>query len=153
MSSNPFFPFGGGFDPTKFDPTKFDMSSLMNNVKLPGVDIQALLAAQAKNIEALTQANKAAMEGMQALAKRQMEILNQTMTETAKVVSGMTAVGDPREKVAQQTELAKTAFEQAIANMRELADMVQKSNREAADIITQRVSAGLEEVKNLAAKR
>lgn len=147
MSSNPFFPFGN------FDPTKFDLSGMMNTVKLPGVDVQALMAAQAKNIEALTQANKAAIDGMQALAKRQMEILNQTMTETAKVVSTMSPLGDPRDKAAQQTELAKAAFEQAIANMRELAEMVQKSNREAADIITQRVSAGLEEVKQLATKR
>lgn len=145
MSINPFFPFRTGFDPTQFD-----LSSMMSNFKMPGVDMQALLSAQAKNIEALTQANKAAMEGMMAVAKRQMEILNQTMTEASKAVGTATTVGDPRDKVVQQTELAKAAFEQAIVNMRELADMVQKANREATDVITQRVSAGLEEVKSLA---
>lgn len=147
MNTNPFFPFGG------MDADRFDLTKLLSSTKLPGVDVQALLAAQSKNIEALAEANKLAMEGMQAIAKRQLEILTQTMAEASRAASGMTATGDPRDKLVQQTQLAKTAFEQAMTNMRELADMVQKSNREAADIISKRVSAGLEEVKELAGKR
>lgn len=147
MSTNPFFPFGN------FDADRFDLSKLMSSAQIPGVDIQALISAQSKNIQALAEANKLAMEGMQAIAKRQMEILTQTMSEASKVANTLSSSGDPREKMVQQTQLAKTAFEQAIANMRELADMVQKSNREAADIISKRVSSGLEEVKDLASKR
>lgn len=147
MNTNPFFPFGS------FDADRFDLTKLLGATQIPGVDMQALLAAQSKNIEALAEANKLAMEGMQAIAKRQMEILTQTMSEASKAASTLTASGDPREKMMQQTQLAKTAFEQAIANMRELADMVQQSNRQAADIISKRVSSGLEEVKDLTRKR
>ena len=147
MSTNPFFPFGN------LNAEQFDLTKLLGNTQLPGVDMQALLAAQSKNIQALAEANKLAMEGMQTIAKRQMEILTATMNEASRVASGMGSPSDPRDKLAQHTELAKSAFEQAIVNMRELADMVQKSNREAVDVIAKRVAAGLEEVKDLTSKR
>ena len=44
--------------------------------------------------------------------------------------------------------MAKQAFEKAIANMHELADMVQKSNREAVDVVNQRIAASLQEMKD-----
>ena len=53
---------------------------------------------------------------------------------------------------AKQTELARKAFEQALANMRELAEMVSKSNTEAFAIINKRVTESLQELKSLVAK-
>jgi phasin family protein len=53
---------------------------------------------------------------------------------------------------AKQTELARKAFEQALANARELAEMVSKSNTEAFAIINKRVTDSLQELKSLVAK-
>ena len=49
--------------------------------KIPGVDLGAVVEARRKDIEALTQANQQAYQGMQALAQRQAEILKETMSE------------------------------------------------------------------------
>ena len=72
----------------EFDPTKAvgEFSNLLKQYKLPGVDVDAIVASQKKNLEALTSANRVAIEGLQAVAKRQAEILQETMNEASKAV-------------------------------------------------------------------
>ena len=53
----------------------FDVSKYLGDFKVPGVDVETIVANQRKNIEALTQANKMAFEGLQNVVKRQVEIL------------------------------------------------------------------------------
>ncbi|UEM04663.1 phasin family protein [Skermanella rosea] len=142
--TNPFF----DVDVSKFT----DVSKLMSEFKLPGVDVESALAAQQKNIQALTAANQLAFEGFQAVARRQSEILRQTIEQTTSIVSELLAAGSPEEKVAKQADLVKAAFEKALANTRELAELVTKSNSEAADVINKRVSESLEELKSVVAK-
>lgn len=146
------------FDVTKFmkdfDPTKMvdEFSKMMKQYKLPGVDIDSVVASQKKNLEALTSANRVAFEGLQAVAKRQAEILQETMNEASKAVDSMSKAGSPPEVAAKQAELAKDAFERALGNMKELADMVTKANQEATSTINSRISATLDEIKELALK-
>jgi phasin family protein len=126
-----------------------DFSKFTEQFKLPGVDSKALIESQRKNVEAMTQANRVALEGLQAIAQRQTEILRQAMEETTKVVREMAKPGQPAEKFAAQTALVKEAYELALANLRELAEMGTKSNTEAADLLAHRVSASLDELKGV----
>lgn len=146
MITNPFFPFG------ELDVSKFDLTKMLGAAKVPGLDMQALMATQSKNIDALTQANKMVIEGMQAVAKRQMEILTQTMTEATRAASTLSLTASPQDKMQLQMDVTKRAFEQALANMRALADMVQQSNRNAVDVIGKRVADSMDEVKDLVKK-
>jgi len=154
MNADPFF----NFDITKmmsdFDPTKIvdEFSKMVGQYKLPGVDADALVASQRRNVEAMTSANLAAFEGVQAVAKRQAEILQETMNEVATAFDAVSKSGSPQAAAAKQAELAKDAFEKALANMRELAEMVAKSNQEATQAINGRISETLDEVKELASK-
>jgi phasin family protein len=109
--------------------------------------VESVLASQQKNIQALTAANQLAFEGFQAVARRQSEILRQTIEQTSNIVTELMAAGSPEDKVAKQADLVKLAFEKALANARELAELVAKSNSEAADVINKRVSESLEELK------
>ncbi|MDS4022745.1 MAG: phasin family protein [Candidatus Competibacter sp.] len=149
---NPFNPFAN-FDFGKFDLSKFDMTKMLGDVKIPGFDMDAIMAAQRKNIEALTAANQAAVQGMQAVAQRQAEILSQAMNEVSSIAQQLAgSASNPQEMTTKQAELARKAFEQALANMRELAEMVSKSNTEAFAIINKRVTESLQELKGLVAK-
>ena len=152
MSTNPFNPFAN-VDFSKFDMTKFDMTKMLGDVKIPGFDMDAIMAAQRKNIEALTAANQTAVQGMQAVAQRQAEILSQAMNEVSSIAQQLSGSGNPQEMTAKQTELARKAFEQALSNMRELAEMVSKSNTEAFAIINKRVTESLQELKTLVAAK
>jgi len=57
----------------------FDFTKLMKDFKLPGVDLATIMDREKKNIEALTEANRVAFEGWQALVHRQAEILQDSI--------------------------------------------------------------------------
>jgi phasin family protein len=124
----------------------FDPSKLFADLKVPGVDANALAAAQQKNLEALTAANKRAYEGYQALAKRQAEIFQEAVADaTTALKGGVATVPD--------ATAAKAAVEKAVANLRELADMLSKTNTEAFDLINKRMNENLEEFKKAFVKK
>ena len=141
------------FDVTKFmpdfDPSKFaeDFTKAAGSFKLPGFDMDGLVAAQKKNLDALTVANKKAVEGVQALAKRQGEILQASLDAATKGADEIAKSGTPQDAAAKQTDLYKAAVETALSNMRELADMMAKANGEVADTINARFTESLDELK------
>jgi phasin family protein len=114
----------------------FDFTKLMKDFKLPGVDLTTIMDREKKNIEALTEANRVAFEGWQALVHRQAEILQESIKRAVGAAQGEDA-GTKR------MDLASHAFETALSNMRELAEMAIKSQKEAFDIIRKRVEDNL----------
>ena len=130
-----------------FDITKFDVSKLIGDFKVPGIDVDTIVASQRKNIEALTQANKLAFEGVQAVFKRQVEILRQALEEGATVAKELVEAGTPQEKAVRQTELTKDVFERALSNARELSEIIAKSNTEAFELLNKRFTQVLDEIK------
>lgn len=126
----------------------FDISKYLGDFKVPGMDVDSLVSSQRKNIEALTQANKLAYDGLQAVVKRQVEILRQTVDEVAQVTKDIAEPGNPQDKAAKQTELAKEAFERSLSNLRELSEMIAKANNEAFELLNKRFTQTLDEVRD-----
>jgi phasin family protein len=56
------------------------------------------------------------------------------------------------DKAKASTELAKAAFEKALANMQALAESAQKANSDAYEIVSARIKESLVELRDLAAK-
>jgi phasin family protein len=129
-----------------------DFTKMATEFRMPGVDMEGVLASQRRNVEALSAANQLALEGVQAVMRRQAEIVRQMMDEARGIMTEMMSVGAPEEKVAKQAELFKTTFEKTVANMKELSEMIAKSNTEAAETLAKRVSESLEEMKSAAGK-
>lgn len=151
-NGNPFLDFDVTKIMSEFDPAKFagQFAKFADQYNIPGFDVDSVLETQRRNFEALTAANQAAVEGVRALAKRQSEILQQTMDAAQKAVSQFGKAGTPQDTAAKQAEIAKTVFEKAIANSQELAQLAAKSNAEATQLITARISEGLGEIQALA---
>ncbi|HWY63116.1 MAG TPA: TIGR01841 family phasin [Rhizomicrobium sp.] len=118
----------------------FDFTKLMAQFNLPGVDFNALVERERKNIEALTKANKIAFEGWQALVRKQSEILQETMAQTI-------AHARKENAAKERADLAKQGFEKALADMRELAEMAAKSQREAFEVVRKRMAENMEEIR------
>ena len=145
----------------EFDPDKLfnyrrmmaNWSQLAGEARAAGVDWQELVASHRRNLEAVTKANQLSIEGAQAVLRRQGEIMRQAMSEAVSMSRELVQAGGPEEKLARQAELAKEAFEMALANMREVAEMVSRSNHEALDLVNRRVSEGLDEIKTALRKR
>ncbi len=122
-------------------------STFIRGLKLPGVDVNEVLASQKKNIESLTKTMQTATEGAGAVARRQAEILRTALDQTTAMIRELTVPGSPKETVAKQAEFIKKAFETAVANARELAEMVEKSSKEAFEVVRRRTSESLDEIR------
>jgi len=122
-----------------------DFSKLWQNGK--AFDVEGFVASQRKNVEALTAANQLAFEGVQALVRRQAEIVRENVEELTKITRELTAAGSPEDKLVKQTQMAKDAFENALGHVRELTGLVQKSSSQAVDVLSKRVADNLDEVK------
>ena len=122
-----------------------DITKMMEQFKLPGVDLSALMEGRRKDIEALTQVNKIALESSQTMAQKQVEILQKTMQE---LTQAMTA-GKPLENPAKQGELVQHAMEKTFAYMMELAEVARKAHTEALDVINKRAQQNMQELTSL----
>jgi len=130
-----------------------DFSKVFAGFTLPGFDAESVLTSQRKNVEALTQANQLAAEGLQTVAKRQVEIAKEAIEEASTLMRDITQPTAPEDRVAKSAELLKQTFEKGLANARELALTLAKAQTEAFDVITKRVAEGLEEIRDTAKSR
>ena len=67
------------------------------------------LQAQRRNMEVLSAANRVALEGAQTVAKRHMEIMQQTVAEMTEAMREMASPDSPQVKAARQAEMLKVA--------------------------------------------
>jgi phasin family protein len=140
-SSHPFF---------ETDFSKFmDVTKLMADFKMPSFDVEAVMAAQRKNVEALSAANQLAFESFQELARRQSEMVRQTIQETTSLFNEAATGNAPEDRMTKQTELTRAALEKSLTNMKELSEMMAKANYEAVEVLSNRVREGLEELRGL----
>jgi phasin family protein len=136
-------------DPFSFRPN-LDITKIMAEFRLPAMpDMTELAKAQQKNLEAIAAANKVALEGARAVAERHMEIVQQSVAELQDAMRSMANPGDAQEQAAKRAEMAKAAYERAVGQMQELADLIQRSSGEALSVLHKRFAEAMEEVKNL----
>jgi phasin family protein len=124
-----------------------DFSRLIEQFKLPGIDLNAVMEARRKDIEALAAANRTALEGAQALSQKQAEILRATMDQLQSLIKHLATTGTATS--ASTGEVVQQALQKAFASMRELADTAYKSQSDAFAVVNQRVQENIEEVKAL----
>jgi phasin family protein len=128
-------------------PFDVDFTKFFAEMKLPALpDAGALMAAHKRNMETLSAANRVALEGAQAFARRQAEIVQQNVAE-------LSTTATPQEKAAKQAELLKHSYERGVANLRELGDLISHSNEEAIALLHRRFTEAMDEVKALAEKK
>jgi len=130
-----------------------EFGKMFADMKLPAMPgMEAFIAASKRNLETLTAANKVALEGAQAVARRHAEIVQQNMAELTEAVRAMASTETPQVKAAKQAELLKQAYERAVANMKEIGDLITQSNAEAVKLLNSRFAEAMDEVKALAEK-
>jgi phasin family protein len=127
-------------------------TKLAEDLKLPRVDTEKLIEAHRKNIDALARSAEAASEGAKALAAKQREIVEEAIRETSAMVRDF-KLESPQDALAKQSELARRAFEAAIRNTGDVAQLVQKSSADALRIIQERMQQSFEEIRGSVEKK
>ena len=130
----------------------FDVTKMFADFRFPPVNVEAVWAAQRRNIEALSQANQLAVEGVQAVARRQMEITRETFEQLSTLLREMTQVASPEDRIARNTECAKQLLEKGVNHGREIVTLATKAGTDAAEVLHRRATESLDELKSFAAR-
>jgi phasin family protein len=131
----------------------FDFTKIVGEFKLPVVNVETVVETNRKNFAALTTASTAAVESIRTIAQRQGDMVRAAMEEFSKHGSEVLAAATVEEKVIKQIDFAKKSYETAIANTKEIAELVNKSQAEAFEALSARVTELTEEVKAAIAKK
>src|SRR6516164_7780003 len=99
--------------PTFFD---FDITKMMADFRFRPFDVEALMSCQRRNIEALSQANQLAVEGAQAVARRQIEIARQTIEDVSTLIRELSQPTSTEDRIAKNTEYAKQMLEKTVVH-------------------------------------
>lgn len=131
------------------DPDTFlDMfSKFGRDLKLPKVDVEAIVSHHRKNLEALEKSARTGAEGASSLLQRQREMLQDALREITDMAQNYRTPGNPQELVAKQTEFARKSFETALKNAGEVTELVKKSGAESVDILRNRIKEAMEEIR------
>lgn len=126
------------------------MDSFTKAAKLTGME--HMLKLHKKNVEALVGAQHVLFDGATAVFKRQMEIMQRFADEAMRSSAEMMKVETDAAGVEKRVDLGKKLMEQAMADTRELAEMVGKSQQEALELLNKRFMEALEEMKSVFGK-
>ena len=121
--------------------------NLGEQLKLPQVDVSRIIEHHQKNLDAMTKSWQAMASGATEIANKQRAIFEAAVTDVTEMAKEFKPGGSPQEIMAKQTEFAKKAMEAAIANTRDIAELVQKSSSEAFKIVQDRMKDSYDEIK------
>ena len=125
-----------------------DIRKMLEQMKLPGVDVNAIIEAQRNNIEALTRANQQAYQNLQTLATRQSEVMHKAAVELQGAMKDM-AGKNPAEAAKVGMEFTQRAVQGALSNMLELAQTAQLSQAKAMEEANRRFQEYLEGLRKM----
>ncbi|MBU8876257.1 TIGR01841 family phasin [Reyranella sp. MMS21-HV4-11] len=126
---------------------------LGEQLKVPAFDMSKMMEHHQKNLEAMTRSWQAVAGGASEVAQKQKEIFEAAMKDMAEMAQSYKPGGNPQEVMAKQSEFAKKAMEAAIANTKDIAELVQKSSTEAFKIVQDRMKESYEEIRSSVEKK
>ena len=121
------------------------IKKLADKFQMPGVDIQAIVDWQRKDIEALVEANRQAYEGIKALVDRRNEMLQETMAQWQTAVTDAAGA----DGVTKQVEAARRGVESAVANFQELSQLEAQARINAWNVVQNRMQENLSSLQKL----
>lgn len=128
----------------KFELPVVDLNKIMEQMKVPNIDLQGIMEARRKDIEAIVKANEVALSGIKSVADKQAEILQTVLGELGTKLKSMAQDGSPSAKA---TEMAQQTVEKALGAMRALAEANGQSQAQVLDVINTRVQQSIDEIR------
>jgi phasin family protein len=126
-----------------------EIARIVGQLRLPGLNLPAVIEARRKDIEALAEANRIAFTGAQDLAQKQREILQQAVRELQNLVLERKVEESPGAAPAQLGDLVQRALHDTLGHMRDLAELARKSQSEAFAVVSERMQRNVAELRTM----
>lgn len=106
------------------------------------IDFGALMDAQRRQFENAFASFSKVADGYQKVIMRQQEMMAETMSDLGKAMTSLTERDSGGATSGQRIDAAKAAVEKAVNHMSELADLTQKANQGAFELMRAQVMEG-----------
>ena len=121
-----------------------DIGKMLEQYKLPGVDMSSIVESRRKDIEAIAQANQVALKGVASIAEKQAEFVQAVMADVA---AKLKSVSEGGASSGTAMDVAKQSIDKALAALRSVAETTTQSQSATVDLINTRAKASLEELR------
>lgn len=101
-----------------------------------------------KDLQALMQANEKSYQGLQTVVQRQTEMIKSAIGEWQTAAKGMPGK-DAKENLAKLDELGRASFQRAVDDIKELATLAAQSQKDAFEVVRERIQSNVDEVTKL----
>lgn len=125
---------------------QLDLREMLDKLRLPGVDVGSLVESRRKDIQALLAANEQAWRGLEAVTRRQGEMLTAAMGGLRENVKETLGTEGTAARVSTVAAHAQAVFDKALADMKELAELSARSQQQVVDTLNKRLREGIGEV-------
>lgn len=119
---------------------------------MPKVDMDSMMAANKRNVEAFQNAHNAAMSALKTITTMQAQFAREMMEEAGSHMRGMMNCKSLEEGMELHSNSVKKAMERGLNHAKELGDVVASSQKEMARHVQERVKEGVEAAKSMAKK-
>ena len=123
------------------------MAERLQNLDLTG-SAGKVIDSSRKDLQALMQANEKSYKGLQTVVQRQTEMIKSAIGEWQSAAKGMPGK-DAKENLAKLDELGRASFQRAVDDMKELATLAAQSQKDAFEVVRERIQANVDEVTKL----
>jgi len=126
-----------------------DYTKALTQFKLPGFDLAAIRESRRKDFAALTSIGLSVLDGAQAFGQKQADIARAAVSELQTLVTQKAGDNAAATGIAGTADLLQQAVQKTLVNLRDLADIAQKTQAESLATISKRAAENVEELKAL----
>jgi phasin family protein len=123
------------------------VKKLGSDLGLPKVDVDKLIETHKKNFDALVEAVRLASAGAREVAAKQRELIESTINDAFALVGEVKPGVDAASLLAQHRETVAQTLDKTIASTGAIADQIQTLNMEMLNMMTDRLTANLGEIR------
>jgi len=125
-----------------------DLAKMLEQFRMPTVDLQALLDTQHKDLEALAQATRQAYDGIRSLVARRDEIMADSISQWQEAIKAGGGKG-----LAEQTARIQQGMAQALTDLRELGEIEVRTRTDVWKTMQERMQRNFAEIQKLLTPR
>ncbi|MEM6488036.1 MAG: phasin family protein [Pseudomonadota bacterium] len=124
-----------------------ELDKMFDTAAMPSMDV--VIKAHEKNMNAAIEANKVAMAGYQAVYKRQISMVEESMAQAKDAFSDLQGQPMTSEQAQKNVDAGRIAFEKAVKDMQELTELSQKASTEAFEVVKARFEEAMAEFQTI----
>ncbi len=120
------------------------------NFNYSGVDMNKLLNLYKRNFEIMSQVSQVGVDCVQAVARCQTEALQQSLNAVVGTLDCVTSQGaSSQQKVRKSSEILQDAWQNSSANVKELTEILTRSNREVFEMLSGGMRESVSELQDI----